>query len=389
MMTIKNKLSIVAATHGFSESIFKVGSCHLAKWWNKMGHDVLSITVPVSFFHFLPSPLSKKEESTLKLKASRRGVYHTEEGYKEFVPFSLIPFKDSFFFRLFQNQNHFILQKMKKELAQNGYTNVDYLFLENPSFNWLIDIVQPRKIIYRVTDKYSTMGNESQVFWKLEKSTINKADKIITTSIGIKDHLEENYQPKKEILVVENGVDLENFAPSKGSPNKLTRKYKINLVYVGALDYRIDFEFLLFAAQSFPDIGFHLYGSGTQNFNSFPENVRFHGPVAYKELGTVLPNYDIGILPFNNHPANEGRSPMKLYEYGICGLPTLGKSTSDLKKKSKENPSILLYTDFTTFSDSLNFLLTNLDDLSVKASSLAKEEAWEKKARLILEFVEK
>lgn len=37
-----DKLKILIATHGFSQSIFKVGSFHLSRKWAEEGHQVLT-----------------------------------------------------------------------------------------------------------------------------------------------------------------------------------------------------------------------------------------------------------------------------------------------------------------------------------------------------------
>jgi teichuronic acid biosynthesis glycosyltransferase TuaH len=64
--------------------------------------------------------------------------------------------------------------------------------------------------------------------------------------------------------------------------------------------------------------------------------MRFLGPVDYEFLPSYIQHADIAILPLSDHPANDGRSPMKLYEYFASGLPVIARATSELSRRKLE-----------------------------------------------------
>jgi hypothetical protein len=375
---------VVIGTHGFSESHFKVGSYHLAKWWARGGADVLSVTMPVSLLHIGAYFKQRSPEPWAKLKKTARGIYPTRDGYKEFVPFVAIPFKDVPFLKYFQQQDKLLLNSFTKELRRHKFDSVDYLFIENPSFLWLAAVVPHRKLIYRITDIYAAMGHSGSLFYSLEQELIRKADSIIATSIGISSFVQQQYTLTKPVHIVNNGVDLENFISHTCVSEQYHKpQYAYNLVYVGALDFRIDFEFIAQAAAHVPEAAFHLFGPDHLRKPHYPANVYLHGPVSYHALGSVLPQFDIGLLPFKNHPANNGRSPMKLYEYGICGLPTLARKTLDLAAKEEINASLFLYDSVASFTTLLKTIMANKEHLSGIAREVARTEAWSEKSMQI------
>jgi glycosyltransferase involved in cell wall biosynthesis len=86
-----------------------------------------------------------------------------------------------------------------------------------------------------------------------------------------------------------------------------------------------------------PDIEFIIIGGGPDcaTIAASPlRNLRLLGPRPYAMLPAYLQHAHAGILPLNDHPANAGRSPMKLYEYAAAGLPVLATRTPELVRRT-------------------------------------------------------
>jgi glycosyltransferase involved in cell wall biosynthesis len=86
-----------------------------------------------------------------------------------------------------------------------------------------------------------------------------------------------------------------------------------------------------------PDVEFVIIGSGTgvpALVAAAMRNVHLLGPRPYALLPAYLQHARAGLLPLNDHPANAGRSPMKLYEYAAAGIPVLASRTEDLARRA-------------------------------------------------------
>jgi glycosyltransferase involved in cell wall biosynthesis len=76
-------------------------------------------------------------------------------------------------------------------------------------------------------------------------------------------------------------------------------------------------------------------------------NLVLLGPRSYDLIPAFLQHADIGLLPLTSHPANAGRSPMKLYEYGAAGLYVVATATPELVRRSL--PFVCLARDGSEF----------------------------------------
>jgi|GEM_PF-2998470 len=383
---MKQKERVIVASHGFSNSPFKVGSLHLSKYMVRGGFQVLLITVPVSLFHFanvlLKRPSSK--EIVAKFKGVFRGICKTEHGFFEWVPFTILPFSagNNKLFRFTVENAILILPFLKKRL--HNWVNAKVLIIENPRFIWLTKIVKYEILIYRVTDIYSEMEPVGEAFIEFERKMIEKADYIIATSSVIKSSLTRKYSLKKEISVIENGVELENFLRNSNEEEllpylNLVKKDKINLVFVGAMDSRFDFEILKLLADSILEVEIFLFGPADSKIikSLKKDNVHFMGVVEYEKLGGLLKYFDIGLLPFIKSKANDGRSPMKLFEYGICGLPVVARKTQDLAIKSKYYNFIFLFEDLAELIKMIHEAYEKKNAIYSEAVNSSKLNSWE------------
>jgi glycosyltransferase involved in cell wall biosynthesis len=259
---------IVIASHGFSKDLYKVGSYHYCRELTALGYKTLLISVPVSIFH-----LTNIFKSLLRRRILRRlvvcfkGFYATEFDYMEVIPFTLVPFKPNSIFEkafLLRYQVGLIIPNFKKRLKKFGFLNVDVLIVENPIFLPFTDLIQYDKLVYRVTDIYTDYQTQTGSNFELE--LLSKADIVVTTSYPLKEHLVLKYALDKKIEVIENGVELTPFISktqdliTDADLLKEFSKSKIHVVYVGALDDRIDLDILKILDLNCTSCIFHYFG---------------------------------------------------------------------------------------------------------------------------------
>lgn len=96
-----------------------------------------------------------------------------------------------------------------------------------------------------------------------------------------------------------------------------------NAVSVGSMLF--DRTFFELAAPAFPDLQFHVIGSGLADHGGFPDNVHLHDEMAYEDTLAYVKHADVGIAPYAAAavPAYLTDTSMKLMQYAFFGVPAV------------------------------------------------------------------
>lgn len=310
---------------------FVVGSNHLARCLGKAGHRVLHLSTTVTPFHLA---LWSNPEIKGRFKTWWRGGIGYHEGVIDYVPLGLVPKKTAYRFSTRRNLFLLTLPSLRRILRRHAFTAVDLLLVDEPVFVGLERIVNPRITLYRATDLYSEMLDDLFIDTP-EKAMADRADLLIGTSQPVIDRL-RNLAPGKPALLLENGVDYQFFSEPAMAPPEYAEIPSPRLVYAGALDGRFGYEAVRATAESLPRANIILIGPGAGKIVKHlgnGGNIHLLGPREYRQLPAYFQHADIGLLPFSDHPANDGRSPMKLFEYGASGLPVVATRTPELARR--------------------------------------------------------
>lgn len=363
-------MKILFLSHASLTTGFVVGSHQLARQFILQGHDVLHVSSPVSLVN-----LVKGKGGRAKLKTACYPPDKSEHwGFVDHIP--ILPFPYGYQHWLDKINNRFLFQFLKKR----GWLEVDLVLVDQPLFHGLLPLINARKIIYRPTDLYADMGG--QRFEKAEAEVFKYTASVIATSDVVLKNLEK-YHPENT-LVLSNGVDLEFFSgQSVNNPtaNLVVRK---GCVYVGAIDFRFDLDCAVALAKAHPDIAFDMYGPCTIPLpECLPNNFHLKGSVSYLELPALLRQYRVGLLPLNDHTANKGRSPMKLWEYAASGIHVLAKSFSN---------EINSFNGFLFYNDASNLIIKEFREFYLKdyeKIDLPANVSWKTIATEIMLFYKK
>jgi glycosyltransferase involved in cell wall biosynthesis len=221
-----------------------------------------------------------------------------------------------------------------RTLRRTGFASPDLLVVDHPLFCNLDQVVGAARFAYRATDLYREM-HDRRIVDALECRLISGADCVIATSQPVAQRLHD--LGAAHPIVIENGAEIAHFANPAARPPEYEGIDAIRVVYAGALDFRFDAELAIRLARTRPDIDFVIIGSGPGSAAiaaSALRNLRLLGPRPYALLPGYLQHARAGLLPLNDHPANAGRSPMKLYEYAAAGLPVLATRTPELERRT-------------------------------------------------------
>ncbi|MDM7498893.1 hypothetical protein [Lactococcus lactis] len=359
-------MNIFFLSHTEDGGIYKVGSHHLSREFSKMGNKVTHISTPISFPQLL---IGKGSRS--RIDQAKNGAFQDKNGVIQIV--DKIPFP----LRIL-NQNVII----SHQLISHGILEADFILMDQPLFAPALSKLDLKgKIIYRPTDVYleGSMVESQKVALKI-------ADGVIATSHTVLNNLNINSDLPKH--VEENGVEFYRFY---SKPSKINNRD--NVVYLGSLDERFDWGLIRYLAIKFSDLKFDLYGTirnfdprnnNDENSIILPPNIRLLGPVPYEEVPYILKKYKIGLLPFVNNELNQGRSPMKLYEYLASGLNVVSLRTRTLEQLNL--PCVELYDNTKNACIALE-KANKLNNSSILGVESAKKQDWSNKTKSILNFM--
>jgi glycosyltransferase involved in cell wall biosynthesis len=375
-------MKILFVSHTPAGGPFVVGSHHLASALAKMGHDVAHLSPPVTPAHILRS---KAQFERVRIARWWRGG-DVINGATDLIPCSLMPWEICR--RLSKNPQAlfftFTRRSITSLLRSTDMLSPDIVFIDEPRLAGIVNLIQSPRIVYRPTDIYKEIRNDPSVT-TAERYLISQSQKFIATSQPVANHLKS--LGVNDVLIMENGVDIEHFqnnADMVGStPDQLSNPIAI---YAGALDNRFGFDSLSVAASMNPHIRFQLLGPVTtlaQEKLGKLENVQLLGAIPFSELPSYLRKATVAMLPLSDAPSNEGRSPMKLFEYAALGLPIIATRTSELARRDMK--FVALANSPNEFGTKLGRLVSG--DMKIEdGRPYAAMHSWQAKAQRAVEY---
>jgi glycosyltransferase involved in cell wall biosynthesis len=380
-------MDIVLASHTVIGGHFVVGSHHLARNFVAAGHRVIHLSTPITPAHLLRVRTS---DIIRQRYLAWRGSWHAEmQEPANLVPMAPLPWRAArLLYRLGLNQLLWTVPSIKGLLRHCGMTEPDLLIIDQPYFAGLERLLRARTTLYRATDLYAEItGDPSCV--AAEHQILNHVDGWIATSQPVFSHL-QRLAPGKPSLLVENGVDVEHFSTAQALPSEYKGMAGPRLVYAGAIDKRFDTGAARALALAIPQASVILIGPVSDGADEalvqggrLP-NIHLLGPRPYNKLPAYCQHADAGLILMNYHPANGGRSPMKLYEYAAAGLPVVCRGTPEIARRAET--FVFLYEDTDTVPETAAMALGQRVHLGPVLKSASVAASWAAKAQQISKF---
>jgi teichuronic acid biosynthesis glycosyltransferase TuaH len=361
-------MKIVFLSHTAATSVFRVGSHHLAREFARSGAQVAHISTPLSLLHLL----RRDEETSARLRVARSPNRPSEDGVVHIVPLVAAPLGrvPAWVGRL---QARLPLRPFGRGWLR-PWREADVLFVDQPLLEPLVELLSPRRVVYRPTDAHYDPRSRAA-----ELKLLSYADAVVAMSPRVLDEVLDGASARPRATYFENGVDYARFARGDEGPGS-------GLVYLGALDKRFDWALVTALARRFPNTTLAIVGPpGDGVPDGLPENVELVGPVPYEQAPEALRRAAVGLLPFSDDPSNQGRSPMKYYEYLAAGLYVVARSSPTLEARSA--PGVWLYNDeagaVRSVEEALHAAVAARNDAGRVA---AAAHSWEAIARDMLRF---
>jgi 2-beta-glucuronyltransferase len=307
----KRNVVFVSAVHDFR--MLRRGSIQaLASAMARMGHSVTFISVRFS----LLSLIKGDSRGFLWRKANRPELVN---GVLCYLWFTFIhPFQsDNRFFELLFKPHYWVHKRLKSGFLDQSFRNADFIVIESGQgilFAERARRLNPHaKIIYRASDKLSTIGASEMLQAELEKNA-KIFDWFCLLSADMAD---EFAWAREKTFCVPLGIDPEDYSNNGPDPYE----NPINAVSVGSMLF--DPSFFQTAAVLFPAIQFHLIGCGARF--DVPQNVKFYDEMPFKDTLRYIEHASFGIAPYRYKEGASylATSSLKLKQYEYLGIPAV------------------------------------------------------------------
>lgn len=228
--------------------------------------------------------------------------------------------------------------------------NYDYLLCESPPLFLGYSAMRlakklKAKLIFNVSDlwpesaeKLDLVSNKFflKMAYNLEAKLYNKSYLITGQTQGIVKSITERF-PHKTVFWLPNGVDVSKYDPAKVQPYGFREKYNIAkdaivFFYGGIIGHAQGLEIIVNVADRFrnSNVKFVLLGSGPEkdkllalNEKLGLSNVIFAEPVGRNEIGGIIKEIDVSLVPLRKLDLFMGAIPSKIFEILAMEKPIL------------------------------------------------------------------
>ncbi len=302
---------LVLSAHDF-RSPRKAGMHFIATELAKLGNT--------RFFSLRYSMLSRyTRDPRLSLDdiANRIGIYQGIECYlwKTFIhPFNtrrswLRPLEHLLFSWYARGRNPVLRQWIRE---------ADVILLESgiaPVFFDLIKELNPTaKVVYRVSDDLGTIQVAGYISTAFKKAA-PRMDTVALLSKAMKDGVPADCPA----VFVPQAID--HTLADKGDPSPYGPG--IHAVSLGSMLF--DPEFFVLASQKFPEIHFHVIGSGNPRHPNYGPNVHVYDEMPFLQTLPYIKHAKFGLAPYANAnlPIYLRDTSLKLTQYEFFGIPAV------------------------------------------------------------------
>ncbi|MCO7221845.1 hypothetical protein [Klenkia sp. PcliD-1-E] len=363
---------VLFASHTPETGVFRVGSHHLSRALARRGLQVGHMSTPLSPVKLVG--LGNRVGLRSRFSSTVAGPQEDGDGRVSVVPFTTLPVQLTAGWPV-NLALHTGIPGIRRTVRAAGLDRPDFLLMDQPMFAGLGSMVGARTVVYRPTDVYTGARMRAA-----QERALAECSAVVATSETVLAQLARRARDLPHLVLV-NGVD----APFFRSGERHTTTADDAVVYVGALDERLDWDWLRDLAHGRPDVRVDLFGPEPDQVpEGLGDNVRFRGPLDYGRAPEVLSGYRTALMPFGDSTTNDGRSPMKLFEYLAAGLRVL--ATPHFAGSSAPPPGVRVVADAAAGVGDLPAMLSDRDRNDAGAA-VADGHDWSRRSSVLLDFL--
>ena len=260
-------------------------------------------------------------------------------------------------------------------------------------------IVEAHKLLFVDARDRSKPPRKVRQIRELEARVFARVDGIASISDGVAQEIMQEFAPTCPIRVVRSGMVIRPPQPPGTAKD-------IDMIYCGQLRPWKGVDTLIRAMQWLPDHRLTMIGGhnaedlarvrGLAADLEVAGRITFLGYVPWKRVWDYLHRAKVGIIPTPggfSAVADRYTSPMKLFEYMICGMPVVGSDLPSIREVLKDGVTGKLVppNDPRALAEAALSLLNDgqlLRRMGAQARRYAEEYSWEKRARRIIELLD-
>lgn len=364
----------------------KGGGYYYARKFLEQGYSICWLIGPSSPLHLLR--FNKVSDPWERISSWIRNGKSYVGGPFAYCPLTLFPYKNYPLLRnkwVAQNTLNFTLPSLFSILKKEDFTRVDILWISNLSFYTLLDTIDYKVSIFRLSDDFSSFVHIPQNASQIEEELIKKVDIVFATAKSLVQKASKI--KKNNVFYLPNGAQYSHFKYSQADqPGEYKNIHSPKVVYVGALNYWLDMELLDFACNNLENYTFVFIGLPKINVSKLAKhkNVLLLGSKEYKDIPVYLKYADVGIIPFKKNKLTDSVNPLKLYEYLGCGLPVV--STDLNETRNMEAPCYIAGSS----REFVNLIQQAYEDGKNKKEffEFARKNSWAERFKTIMEALE-
>jgi len=255
-------------------------------------------------------------------------------------------------------------------------------------------MIYEKLICYDCVDEhtgFTAKTKRKNIIQLLEQRIMYKADLVFTTS---KNLYERKKQYNCNTYLTPNVGDTSLFMKALLEETKvadeLLKIKKPIIGFIGAINFKIDWELIKYIAHNHPEWSFVMIGPiyklNVAELKSLG-NIHFLGRKPINIMPNYLKGFDVCIIPYLLNKYTEHVFPLKFHEYMASGKPIV---TTDLPELRCYKNVIKIAENYSSFDKSIVQVLNeNNKKLIEKRLEIAKKNSWEKRIKIMIDFINK
>lgn len=334
----------------------------------------------------------KKAKVPVLIKRQAKNIYL-------YYPILFIPFRRfSKIVNLNQQININLLKVFVNLLGIKNGISKKILWIFDPRLYPLSQRFDDYFLLYDCVDYFTGTARteeERKLLIKYEQSLTKKASLVTANSTVLVKHLQKI---RKDVYLVPQGFRIDSFKKHKYNVTKIKRIGRPLIGYLGAVNYRVDFNLLYKLASNNPKWDFAIWGpllekdiltkdqqEYLKKLIKLPNVMRGHSD---KDIVPgIISQFDIGMIPYDaSIDFNKYCYPMKLFEYFYLGKPVVSTPITELKIFPK---LVKIGSNYKQWQKNIQSILGKSwpSDKIREQKSLAYKNTWNKKIVKIYSYL--
>jgi len=274
----------------------------------------------------------------------------------------------------------------------------DIVWITRPDMYALVSRVVPEKatVIYDCMDDhmaFPAIKNNPRLLAKLqmcERLLVARSDLVIVSSEHLRNTLMARCNCSKEIVLVNNGINLDRDGNGDHLPPALVASMTeaaFSLTYIGTIASWLDLSLLLETVERFSQVTVFLFGPAEVPL-PVHDRIIHCGPIEHRQIWEAMEMSNCLVMPFVLDELVKGVDPVKLYEYVYSGKPAVALQYPETEKFAG---FIHLYADSDAYFKMMGEIVAGMIGAKrplEECRTFTLQHTWSKRAEQIVPLIE-